>query len=268
MPRPSSVSWAPPAPSPARDPSTVLLSMEGVGHRFANGAEALRGFDLVVRTGEFVALLGPSGCGKSTVLKLIAGLLRPTAGRSDAGAHAGDLAFVFQSPTLMPWATLAGNVALPLRLKGVPRLEADARALAALEGVGLAAFERTYPRELSGGMAMRAALARALVTGPRLLLMDEPFAALDEITRQKLNDDLLALKDRFGWTIVFVTHSVFEAAYLSDRMLVMTPGPGRVAAEVPILAPVPRGEAYRASAAYALACAEARAVLRRVMGPA
>ena len=266
MPRPSSASWAPQAPAPARDPSTVLLNLEGVDHRFANGTEALRGFDLVVRAGEFVALLGPSGCGKSTVLKLVAGLLRPTAGRIDA--HADDLAFVFQSPTLMPWATVAGNVALPLRLRGVPRLEARARVEAALEGVGLADFERTYPRELSGGMAMRVALARALVTGPRLLLMDEPFAALDEITRQRLNDELLALKDRFGWTIVFVTHSVFEAAYLSDRMLVMTPGPGRVAAEVPIIAPVPRGEAYRASAAYALACAEARAVLRRVMEPA
>jgi NitT/TauT family transport system ATP-binding protein len=204
-----------------------------------------------------VSLLGPSGCGKSTALRLIAGLSEPSRGAinwtGSAGRGTGEIGFVFQEPTLMPWATVAANVRLPLKLAGLPA-DADTRVVAALERVGLDGFAESYPRELSGGMRMRVSIARALVTEPNLLLMDEPFAALDEITRFKLNNDLLVLWQTLGKTVVFVTHSVFESVYLSQRIVVMTSRPGRVFTELAIDAPYPRDERFRTSAAYAALC--------------
>ncbi len=193
----------------------MLVALRGVGKAFSNGTLALRGLDLEVRQGEFLSLLGPSGCGKSTALRIIAGLSGQTQGSVEwaaASAHSrrGDIGFVFQEPTLMPWTTVFNNVRLPLKLAGVAADKARERVNAVLERVGLAKFSSVYPRELSGGMRMRVSIARALVTEPELLLMDEPFAALDEITRFNLNDDLLTMWRALGTTVVFVTHSVFE----------------------------------------------------------
>jgi NitT/TauT family transport system ATP-binding protein len=233
-----------------------LVLAEGVSMRFRTGL-ALDRVDLALQAGEFVSLLGPSGCGKSTLLKIVAGLRRPTSGSvrlSGAPAGPGSVGFVFQEPTLLPWADVARNVDLPLRLLGVARREREARTAEALELVGLGDFARAHPRELSGGMQMRVSLARALAQKPRLLLLDEPFAALDEITRFRLNDDLLRLWRHEGWTVLFVTHSVFESAYLSQRVLVMTPRPGRLVADVPIDLPQPRPDELRTSAAYAECC--------------
>jgi NitT/TauT family transport system ATP-binding protein len=227
---------------------------------FSSGTTALHDFDLKVRRGEFLAILGPSGCGKSTALRLIAGLTTPTSGRlawtDDNGARgrSGDVGFVFQDATLMPWATVAANIALPLQLERRPRAEIDAQVEEVLDRVGLSAFRGAYPRELSGGMRMRVSIARALVTHPRLLLMDEPFAALDEITRFKLNDDLIALWRSIGTTVIFVTHSVFESVFLSTRIVVMTPRPGRVAAEVTVDEPYPRSDEVRTTPAYSRHC--------------
>jgi NitT/TauT family transport system ATP-binding protein len=219
---------------------------------------ALGPFDLDVRQGEFVSLLGPSGCGKSTALRLIAGLAAPTAGQvsRDAGEARADhaIGFVFQEPTLMPWTSVRENVRLPLTLAHVRPQEAEARVSEALARVGLSDFADAYPRELSGGMKMRASLARALVTDPDILLMDEPFAALDEITRFRLNDDLLTLWRSLGKTVIFVTHSVFESVYLSQRVVVMTQRPGRIGAEIRIEAGEPRSDGFRTSAVYADYC--------------
>jgi NitT/TauT family transport system ATP-binding protein len=246
-----------------------LVALRGVGVRFANGTEALAGVDLEVGAGEFLSLLGPSGCGKSTLLRLLAGLIRPSSGEvafpGRAGPPGGGIGFVFQDATLMPWATALANARLPLRLRGVPRREADGRAAAALAAVGLSGFERAWPRELSGGMRMRVSIARALVTRPSLLLMDEPFAALDEITRHRLNDDLLRLRAASGATVVFVTHSVFESVYLSSRVAVMAARPGRVAAVLPIGASSPRPPGFRTSAGFAALCREAASALEGAM---
>jgi len=234
-----------------------LVSLRGVVKSYANGIVALDGLDLDVREGEFVSLLGPSGCGKSTALRILAGLSEPSAGQvewRDGVAARRQLGFVFQEPTLMPWASVADNVRLPLRLAGEGATESASRVAEALARVGLAPFAEAYPRELSGGMKMRVSIARALVTSPALLLMDEPFAALDEITRFKLNDDLIALKHALGKTVVFVTHSVFESVYLSTRIVVMTPRPGRVATVLTIDAPQPRDARFRTSAEYAAFC--------------
>src|SRR5690242_1718697 len=220
-----------------RPPTASLAELRGVAKTFRSGTAALAGLDLAVAPGELLSLLGPSGCGKSTALRLLAGLSAPDAGsrRLDpALAERGRIGFVFQEPTLMPWATAEANVFLPLRLAGVAWREARDRVAASLEAVGLAGFEGAYPRELSGGMRMRVSIARAYVTRPRLILLDEPFAALDEITRFRLNEDLLRLQRHERWTVVFVTHSVFEAVFLSTRVLVMTGRPGRIAAEIPI----------------------------------
>jgi NitT/TauT family transport system ATP-binding protein len=248
-----------PTPASAGRP---VVELRGVAKRYSNGTLAVTGVDLDLRAGEFVSLLGPSGCGKSTVLRMIAGLGDVSAGQIDwptsahdwRGQPMRDVGFVFQEATLMPWATALDNVMLPLRLKRLPGREAAERAAAALGAVGLGSFEKAYPRELSGGMKMRVSIARALVTEPKVLLMDEPFAALDEITRQKLNDDLLALwaKDRF--TVVFVTHSVFESVYLSERIVVMAARPGRVIADLTTGAPFPRDASFRTSPEYAAAC--------------
>jgi NitT/TauT family transport system ATP-binding protein len=226
-----------------------LLTLANVGKRFAGGTEALRGLSFDVANGEFVSLLGPSGCGKSTALRLIAGLIAPDSGDIKWSGARPQMGFVFQEPTLMPWADALTNARLPLDLKHVPRSEADARAAAALARLGLKTFETAFPRELSGGMKMRVSIARALAAKPKLLLMDEPFAALDEITRSRLNDELLALAQEDGITVIFVTHSVMESAYLSDRVLVISPRPGRVTAEI-ALPPHPRD---RLSAEFAQA---------------
>jgi NitT/TauT family transport system ATP-binding protein len=234
-----------------------LVSLQHVGKSFPNGIVALDGFNLAVRPGEFLTLLGPSGCGKSTALRILAGLSEPTSGAVEwAGtdpAARRNIGFVFQEPTLMPWASVERNVRLPLHLEG---LDADwrERVREALDRVGLAGAAALYPRELSGGMKMRASIARALVLEPSILLMDEPFAALDEITRFRLNDDLLALWRTLGKTVVFVTHSVFESVYLSNRIVVMTPRPGCVFRELAIDAPYPRDELFRTSAEYAAWC--------------
>ena len=215
----------------------TLLALSGIGKRFAStqkagGVQALDDLSFAIQTGEFVSLLGPSGCGKSTALRLAAGLLTPDAGAVTFPHGKPEIGFVFQEPTLMPWADALTNTRLPLVLKSMPRREANARAAAALARVGLAGFERALPRELSGGMKMRVSIARALVAQPKLLLLDEPFAALDEITRNRLGDDLLRLWREDGLTVLFVTHSVSESAYLSERVLVMAPRPGRIAADI------------------------------------
>ena len=236
--------------------SHPLVALRGVGKTFANGTVALAGLDLTVREGEFLSLLGPSGCGKSTALRIIAGLTEPSAGSVDWRSSAakedeGRLGFVFQEPTLMPWANVFNNVLLPLKLKREPAAAAAERVNAALERVGLQKFATAYPRELSGGMRMRVSIARALVTEPALLLMDEPFAALDEITRFKLNNDLLEVWQALRTTVVFVTHSVFESVYLSSRIVVMAARPGRVFTKLAIGAPYPRDQKFRTSADYA-----------------
>ncbi len=239
-----------------------VLKVRGVAKRFSNGTLAVTGVDLDLRAGEFASLLGPSGCGKSTLLRMIAGLGDPSAGRiewptTDHDSHGRpmrDVGFVFQEATLMPWATTLRNVMLPLTLKRVPTKQAAARAEAALSAVGLSSFLHAYPRELSGGMKMRVSIARALVTQPKILLMDEPFAALDEITRQKLNDDLLALWAQQRLTVLFVTHSVFESVYLSQRIVVMAARPGRVIADVATDAPFPRDVSFRTTSEYAASC--------------
>jgi NitT/TauT family transport system ATP-binding protein len=244
-----------------------LVSLHNVGKTFANGVVALDRLELAVRRGEFLTLLGPSGCGKSTALRVIAGLSEPTAGRVawGAGAAPRNIGFVFQEPTLMPWATVADNVRLPLRLAGEDAAGSAPRVREVLDRVELDGFGGAFPRELSGGMKMRVSIARALVTNPALLLMDEPFAALDEITRFNLNDDLIALWRTLGKTIVFVTHSVFESVYLSTRIVVMTPRPGRVFTELAIDAPHPRDTRFRTSAEYAAACREVSGALAAAM---
>jgi NitT/TauT family transport system ATP-binding protein len=247
-----------------------LVGVRGVSKVFANGVQALANVSLDVEAGEFLSVLGPSGCGKSTLLRLIAGLIQPSGGTidlsaGDSSAGRADLGFVFQEPTLMPWATALANVALPLKLQGMARNERETRAAKALGDVGLTGFERAWPRQLSGGMKMRVSIARALVTGPRLLLMDEPFAALDEITRHRLNADLLELWQRSKVTVVFVTHSVFESVFLSQRIAVMAARPGRVLSELSIAAPYPRSASFRTSAEYAAYCRQASARLGEAM---
>src|ERR1700686_1842682 len=242
------------------DTAGLAVSLRAVTKVYDSGVAALGPLDLDVRKGEFVSLLGPSGCGKSTALRLIAGLSAPTFGsvgvahRSGEARGAHGIGFVFQEPTLMPWSSVRENVRLPLKLAHAPAVEANRRVDAALTQVGLFEFADAYPRELSGGMKMRASLARALVTDPDILLMDEPFAALDEIARFRLNNDLLALWRNLRKTVIFVTHSVFESVYLSQRVIVMTSRPGRIVAEVRIDATEPRGEDFRTSADYAGYC--------------
>jgi NitT/TauT family transport system ATP-binding protein len=240
--------------------AAFAVSLRGVTKVYDNGVMALGPLSLDVAEGEFVSLLGPSGCGKSTALRLIAGLNAPTSGTVGVANHAGRartghaIGFVFQEPTLMPWTSVRENVRLPLKLTHALPAEANARVDHALAQVGLAEFAEAYPRELSGGMKMRVSLARALVTDPDILLMDEPFAALDEITRFRLNNDLLALWRDLRKTVIFVTHSVFESVYLSQRVIVMTPRPGRIHAEFRIDAAEPRAEDFRTSADYAGYC--------------
>jgi NitT/TauT family transport system ATP-binding protein len=228
-----------------------LLRLSGIQKTFDSGVQALAGVSLDVADGEFVSLVGPSGCGKSTALRIIAGLIAPSSGTVEWPDGRPEIGLVFQEPTLMPWADALANVRLPLALEGVGHGAANTTAEAALARVGLSAFARAYPRELSGGMKMRVSIARALAARPKLLLMDEPFAALDELTRQALNDDLLKLWTEDGLTVIFVTHSVFESTYLSSRVIVMTPRPGRVAAKLDLSSPRGRTAAYRLSPEFA-----------------
>ncbi|HEX9464279.1 MAG TPA: ABC transporter ATP-binding protein [Alphaproteobacteria bacterium] len=235
-----------------------LLTLADVGKEFANGVEALSGISLSVDPGEFVALVGASGCGKTTLLRLIAGLTEPNSGRvtwsrRDDG-RGSRIGYVFQEPTLMPWATVSGNVYLPLRLQGVSRRAAEPRIRDVLAQVGLSDFADAYSRQLSGGMRMRASIARALVTDPDILLLDEPFAALDELTRFKLNEDLLRLWRTRRLTILFVTHSVFESVFLATRVVVMSSRPGRIAAELPIGFAGERDAVLRTTAEYGRTC--------------
>jgi NitT/TauT family transport system ATP-binding protein len=254
-----------PQAAPRTAPS--LLALHGVDKTFPNGTLALAKLDFDVRAGEFLSLLGPSGCGKSTALRIIAGLTAPSHGKVDwpdqavTADNASRIGFVFQEPTLMPWASVFNNVALPLALKGVAANSIGARVTSALDRVGLGKFAHAFPRELSGGMRMRVSIARALVTAPALLLMDEPFAALDEITRFKLNNDLLQVWQALRTTIVFVTHSVFESVYLSSRIVVMAARPGRVFGELVIDEPHPRDEAFRTSARFAKLCRDLSGLL-------
>jgi len=242
-----------------------VVACRGLSKRFANGTLALADVTLDVVEHQFLSLLGPSGCGKSTLLRLIAGLSEPSSGTIAWQPGAAGLSFVFQEPTLMPWATALDNVMLPLRLAHEAPGERRDRAAAALAQVGLAGFEKSYPRELSGGMKMRVSIARALVTRPRVLLMDEPFAALDEITRFRLNNDLLELWRRERLTVVFVTHSVFESAFLSQRIAVMAARPGRIIEDIAVDAPYPRLADYRTSSTYNEHCRRASAALERAM---
>ena len=245
--------------TPTSPPIVEVLSANKI---YADGTEALAPVDLSIDKGEFLTLIGPSGCGKSTLLKLIANLIEPTDGRlqwwrggfDQVGREGRQLAFVFQDPTLMPWARVGANARLPLDLAGVSRAEAGPRVAAALKMVGLENFEKHYPRQLSGGMRMRVSIARALVTNPDLLLMDEPFGALDEFTRNNLDADLLNLWWQRKLTCVFVTHSIYEAVFLSTRVVVMAARPGRVYRVMEIDEPQPRGESFRTSQRFADLC--------------
>ncbi|WP_078468527.1 ABC transporter ATP-binding protein [Pseudomonas sp. MF4836] len=267
---------AQPQPLPAADSVGVQtpLFANQVEKTYSNGTHALSRVRLAIQRGEFVSLLGPSGCGKSTLLKMFAGLEQPSAGhvrwwgkdRPATHTPGRSLAMVFQEATLMPWARVSDNVRLPLDLAGIPKEQSQPKVDAALALVGLGGFSQVYPRELSGGMQMRASIARALATEPNLLLMDEPFGALDEFTRNKLDSDLRQLWASRDLTVVFVTHSIFEAVYLSSRVVVMGARPGRVIADVAIDGPLHRDEAYRTSPAFIEQCAHLSRLLAQANG--
>lgn len=244
---------------------STLLSLSRISKTFEQGLEAIARVDLDVASGEFLSLVGPSGCGKSTALRIAAGLVQPTGGTVSWPQGRPQLGFVFQEPTLMPWADVLANVRLPLELQKVHAGETRERAERAIARAGLKGFERAYPRELSGGMKMRASIARAIAAEPKLLLMDEPFAALDELARQALNDTLLAIAREDAITVIFVTHSVYESSYLSSRVVVMTPRPGRVAADVRLHPPPLRDASYRLTQEFADAAGQVSTALKRAM---
>ena len=258
-------------PVAALAPAMPAIEVLSAHKTYPNGTVALQPVDLTVPEGEFVTLLGPSGCGKSTLLKMVAGLLEPTDGRlllwrkpvAQLDETGRKMAFVFQAPTLMPWASVESNVRLPLDLAGVLRSEAEGRVADALALVGLAKFARALPRNLSGGMQMRVSIARSLVVQPQLLLMDEPFGALDEMTRERLNLELLQIWSDTASTIVFVTHSIAEAVFLSTRVVVMSPRPGRISDVIPVDLPQPRTAATREEPRFFELVTEVRELLRK-----
>jgi NitT/TauT family transport system ATP-binding protein len=243
-----------------------VISVNAVRKSYPNGVLALDGATFSARPGQFVSLVGPSGCGKSTMLRLIAGLQSPTSGEIVWEGAKPRIGFVFQDPTLLPWADVATNVRLGLDLGGARREQAEQRAAEALDLVGLSQFAKSVPRELSGGMRMRVSIARAIAADPQVLLMDEPFAALDEFTRERLNDELLEIWARKKLTVLFVTHSVYESVYLSQSIAVFTGRPGRIAATMPVPAPFPRGKPFRQSAAYHDLCTDVSEALRQAAG--
>lgn len=248
-----------------------MLMASGVEKIYPNGTHALQRLNLNIARNEIVSLLGPSGCGKSTLLKMFADLEQPTAGqirwngKRDMQSQCR-MAMVFQEATLMPWANVLENVRLPLDLRGIAKKHSQQKVEQALQAVGLSGFNQAYPRELSGGMQMRVSLARALVTEPDLLLMDEPFGALDEFTRHKLDSDIRKLWAERDLTVVFVTHSIYEAVYLSSRVIVMEARPSRVVADVKIQAPALRSDEFRTSAAFIEQCANLSALLEQASG--
>jgi NitT/TauT family transport system ATP-binding protein len=256
---------------PGRAEAPSLVQLRGLTKQYINGTVALRDVDLDVRQGEFVTLVGPSGCGKSTILRIIAGLGNATSGEVTVEGRPPELArkasdsmsFVFQDPTLLPWQTVQANVELLPKLRGVDRATRARIAAEKISLVGLDGFERVYPRELSGGMKMRVSIARALASEPKLLLMDEPFGALDEITRQRLNVELLRVWQAANCTVLFVTHNVFEAVFLSTRVVVMSQRPGRVVGEFPIGTAYPRPEAFRTSPEFIRLAAGVSAALQQ-----
>ncbi len=230
--------------------SGAAVALEGVSVRYG-AASGLSDVTLAIGAGERLAVVGPSGCGKSTLLRLVAGLEAPGEGRVNRGGlQRGETAVVFQTPTLAPWLSALDNTALPLRLQGVAADESAERALSALASVGLADAAQKRPAQLSGGMAMRCSLARALVTRPRLLLLDEPFSALDDLVRRRLADDVLRLQAQIGFTLVLVTHAMEEAAYVAERIAVLSPGPGRLAAQIASPGPSPRPAGWRDEPAF------------------
>lgn len=240
-----------------------LITFNQVSKVYANGTVALQDINLAIAPGQFVSLVGPSGCGKSTILKLMAGLGQPTTGTIQWGSALNptqpdqrQLAFVFQDAALMPWATVMENIHLPLKLQGKSLRGCRGAIADVIQQVGLQGTEHQYPRQLSGGMKMRVSIARALVTQPKVLLMDEPFGALDEMTRSKLNGDVLRLWEEQHWTVVFVTHNIYEAVYLSNRVIIMAAQPGRILGEVTIQVPYPRSEDFRTSGLFNQYCRE------------
>ncbi|MEM9353703.1 MAG: ABC transporter ATP-binding protein [Planctomycetota bacterium] len=244
----------------------VPLELESVGKTFANGKVAVQRLDLTVAAGGFCSILGRSGCGKSTALRIVAGLVEASEGRVSFGEIGSDtrprVGMVFQESALMPWRRVWGNVYLPLQVRGVSKKEAREQVDNALALVGLQDESERYPRQLSGGMKMRVSIARAIVQNPSVLLMDEPFGALDEITRWRLNDELLKLWSLKGWTVLFVTHSVFESVYLSQKVAVMSDAPGCVSGSVDVGAAYPRGDAFRVSSEYQSLCSRVSGLLR------
>ena len=263
--------------------NSCAIALHRVSKVYSNGTIALQDMNLAIAESEFISLVGPSGCGKSTALRIIAGLGDASSGeikwgsvqaraagkfwqRQSSSKSVPKLAFVFQEAALMPWVTVMENVRLPLQLAGMSKLAARAAVAEAIALVGLEGFEQAYPRELSGGMKMRVSIARALVTQPDILLMDEPFGALDEMTRSQLNSDLLSLWSQKRWTVVFVTHNIYEAVYLSNRVVVMAARPGRVVAEVEVAAPYPRTEGFRLSSLFNQYCREVSGALSGGIG--
>jgi NitT/TauT family transport system ATP-binding protein len=242
-------------------PADVILALADVGRTFPDGTAAVHDLNLRVRRGEFVSVVGPSGCGKSTLLRLVSGLEPATAGTVDVAPCR--LGYVFQDPTLLPWRTVTRNVELLAELEGVPRAERRRRVERVLEVVGLTGFARARPATLSGGMRMRTSLARSLVLEPELFLLDEPFGALDEITRERLNDELVALFGGGAFTALFVTHSAAEAVFLSSRVVVMSPRPGRIVGEVAVPFPYPRPAHLRFAPEFGRLTARVSDLLRR-----